>query len=92
MSSSLPAVAPDTATAHESTEPLPPTPNRSATGGSAAAHARRTRAGLPVHGTGRGKHLPLGHLTLALAERFDVPIDFGGLLGRRVSLRERGFA
>ncbi|MFE2521054.1 hypothetical protein [Streptomyces mirabilis] len=82
MSSSLPAVAPDTATAHESTEPLPPTPNRSAAGGSAAADARRTRwAGLPAHGPGRGKHLPLGHLTPALAERFDAPIDFGGLLG-----------
>ncbi|MFF1739013.1 DUF6368 family protein [Streptomyces mirabilis] len=47
---------------------------------------------MPAHGPGRGKHLPLGHLTPALAERFDAPIDFGGLLGRRVSLHERGFA
>ncbi|MER5668780.1 DUF6368 family protein [Streptomyces mirabilis] len=39
-----------------------------------------------------GKHLPLGHLALVLAERFDAPIDFGGPLGHRVSLHERGFA
>ncbi|GHD65501.1 hypothetical protein GCM10010317_065220 [Streptomyces mirabilis] len=49
-------------------------------------------AGLPARGSGRGKHLPVGHLALVLAERFDAPIDFGGLLGHRVSLHERGFA
>lgn len=60
---------------------------------------RRTRwAGLPAHGPGRESHLSLGHLAPALAERFDAPtdfdapIDFGRLLGYRVSLNERGFA
>lgn len=50
------------------------------------------RACPPAARGGGGKHLPLGHLALVLAERFDAPIDFGGPLGHRVSLHERGFA
>ncbi|MFJ8024839.1 hypothetical protein [Streptomyces sp. NPDC096311] len=41
--------------------------------------------GGPARGSGRGSHLPHGHLALVLAERFDAPTDFGGLFGHRVS-------
>lgn len=38
--------------------------------------------------SGRQNHLALGHLALALANRFDALIDFGGLLGYRFSLHD----